>query len=131
MKTLATRMTNEWVPALATLAPQAGCYLSEVIPTEHSFTQAVTVPISQLIVLAFLRLTRTRRTGRKTFTAPITIDSTALRRSTIRSTSFTPQPQWAVTTGRCRRMERYVGLARIKGRGFVLRLFQMFDRYAW
>ena len=31
MKTLADRMTHEWVPALAALAPDAGAYMNEVI----------------------------------------------------------------------------------------------------
>ena len=30
MKVLAKKMTDEWVPALAKLAPQSGCYMSEV-----------------------------------------------------------------------------------------------------
>ena len=38
MEILANKMTNEWVPTLAALAPEAGCYMSEVIPTVSTFS---------------------------------------------------------------------------------------------
>lgn len=48
MKTLAKRMTDEWVPALTALAPDSGCYMNEVSirrpHVQHVFLPAKLIP---------------------------------------------------------------------------------------
>jgi len=57
MKVAADKMTNEWVPALAALAPESGCYMNEV--SYHFYLHITMSLLPSIKNTFFMNLTRT------------------------------------------------------------------------